>query len=75
MNAVEKMKAALRARLDAAGVRELVELNERSEHERLLEFGRCPLCRVVPTPRFAIRLDDNDHIHAAHDAVCACEGT
>ncbi|MGP4092966.1 hypothetical protein [Nonomuraea sp. KM90] len=73
MSPVEGMKAALRARLDAAGVRQLVELDERSEQERLLEYGRCPRCRVVPTPRLTIRLDDNDHIHASHDATCGCE--
>lgn len=72
MNAVDEMKAALRARLNAAGVREVVELDERSDHERLLEYGRCPPCRVVPTCRLTIRLDENDHIHARHDALCSC---
>ncbi|RVX41142.1 hypothetical protein EDD27_3612 [Nonomuraea polychroma] len=74
MSPVEEMKAAFRARLDAAGVRELVQLDGQGEEERLLEWGRCPLCCVVPTPRFTIRLDENDHIHAAYDAICECRG-
>ncbi|MEV0616162.1 hypothetical protein AB0I81_22805 [Nonomuraea sp. NPDC050404] len=75
MSTVEEMKAHLRARLDAAGVRELIDLDERSEEERLLEYGQCLLCWVAFTPRFRIWLDGNDNIHAACDAVCGCGGT
>lgn len=74
MSAVDEMKAVLRDRLDAAGVRELVQLDERDESERLSLYGHCPLCRAERTSRFTIWLDENDHVHARHDGVCECGG-
>lgn len=63
--------AALKARLDAHGVRELVEWDTLSGEERLMEHGvRCPLDCTPYRSRLIITLDDDGDAHAQYDWAC-----
>lgn len=65
------VEAVLRARLDARGVRELVEWDTLSAEQRLMEHGvRCPLDCTPYRFRLTITLDDDGNVHATHDWAC-----
>lgn len=67
---MNEMQVRLRERLAAAGVRELVEWDNRSELEPRVEYGWCPICGGTPTSYLKFSLDEDDHLHAETGMVC-----